>query len=1148
MNKPFVIRELAVRQMPGFSNGLGKLEGLSANINIIIGPNASGKSSTARLIQSLLWKKQAPGNQATAFAKLDDRNWSLSVDWDTVRILEEGKEKEIPGLPAKDSSGRYILGLRELLVENDQDLASSIARESAGGYDIDKACQDLGYYATGKSPNFAGHKNFKTKKQIYEQKKTEQERLRIEEQSLQQLELERRSAKNSQQLHDFYGLLVEYLEAKQDAEAARTNLEQFPEVLSKITGEELREVKNLEQQLEEARESLAAARKQVRVQQQIVEQLNLPGGGVKPHELTTLELEIGKAADIYKILPERETRLEAARVERQNALAALGKNTDCQQWQGLTLEDVGKLEQFLQQAQQVFCEQQALEADINILQKERKEGMYPEDNLKEGIRILSLWLHEQNSTFGVGPLWLVGIVVLAAASALATLFTPWGLLGLVVVAGFAWYAYSVKPAGKTLLRQQDFLNTQLRPPAAWQTPEVTQRLKDITEELMQTIAQKQLEVRIINLQNALIIVREKKLEIDLRYQGLLDQMGALPAAVDGETPAYSALYWFLVNVRDWQKANGLVMILEKEIATLAKQLEIHLAEANRLLTKNLADAAGTVAQAKASFQQLNLAASGFRDACRQIEWNSNLAEEKQKLIEHLQQKKDQVYQKLGLESGDEAQLSLLCESLPHFRQAEKNHHIAWGLLSSKESRLKGHSMYKPSLEELKPDEVQNRMKEEEQNAGRYDQLVKQISQIRARVEDASRSGSMEQALLELEQASEELENQYRADMSAIAGSLIVRHLKKESNDNNKHVVFRQAAAIFSEITSGRYELRLDDHGQEGFRAYDTISRQYLPLEHLSAATRIQLLLSVRLGYINSVESGTSMPLLADELCANSDDARAAAIIKALARISRSGRQIFYFTAQADELKKWKALLRDEAVDFLRVISLDGQAQTNLLEEVTLPDIRQQQVELPDNLPYEDLKSFLKLQPYCLLQHDPSQLHLWYLASDASLLKNCLANNISHWGQLDSFFSHKGRLQGLCEDAHAEMRLMIRLLERYQELYRQGRPKIINRQVIQDSGISQSLIDGLSSLLLELKGNPVDLLAALRNKQMKGFGTKKTDELEQYLFENNYLPQGQPLSLADIELQLRAFISQLGICPEKSHEFLARIAGGMDQDS
>lgn len=50
---PYILKNLSIIKMPGFSRGLESLTDLAAHVNIILGANGSGKSSTSGLFSNL---------------------------------------------------------------------------------------------------------------------------------------------------------------------------------------------------------------------------------------------------------------------------------------------------------------------------------------------------------------------------------------------------------------------------------------------------------------------------------------------------------------------------------------------------------------------------------------------------------------------------------------------------------------------------------------------------------------------------------------------------------------------------------------------------------------------------------------------------------------------------------------------------------------------------------------------------------------------------------------------------------------------------------------------------------------------------------------------------------------------------------------
>ncbi|MEX1014325.1 MAG: SMC family ATPase, partial [Candidatus Paceibacterota bacterium] len=171
------------------------------------------------------------------------------------------------------------------------------------------------------------------------------------------------------------------------------------------------------------------------------------------------------------------------------------------------------------------------------------------------------------------------------------------------------------------------------------------------------------------------------------------------------------------------------------------------------------------------------------------------------------------------------------------------------------------------------------------------------------------------------------------------------------------------------------------------------------------------------------------------------------------------------------------------------------------------------------------------------------LHLWYVMDDVELLYNCLEQGLNRWGQLESFWEHGGKIEGLQDETISILKEKIRLLEHYQDLIQQGRPKFIDRSILELSGaISGKFIDDVSQKLNELDGNPESLLDALKNGEISGFRSNKIDELESYFIEKGFIDERERLSVDEIQSRARVFVSKLKISAEEADEFLRRIIG------
>ncbi len=74
-------REVDVRKAPGIDPGYA-IRDLSPDINIVYGPNASGKSTTARAIQALIWPHPSSlrGHALAGDFQLDGECWHVEAD------------------------------------------------------------------------------------------------------------------------------------------------------------------------------------------------------------------------------------------------------------------------------------------------------------------------------------------------------------------------------------------------------------------------------------------------------------------------------------------------------------------------------------------------------------------------------------------------------------------------------------------------------------------------------------------------------------------------------------------------------------------------------------------------------------------------------------------------------------------------------------------------------------------------------------------------------------------------------------------------------------------------------------------------------------------------------------------------------------
>src|SRR5690554_5791844 len=215
MNKhPYILKHLSIHKMPGFPRGLKPLDGLAANINIITGPNASGKSSTARMIQQLIWQDNTKGLEVEGSVMLNEEPWEIKIDFGRTLVQRNGIEDQLSGLPAVESQHRYLLALHNLIEDKEIDLAKEIVKQSIGGFDLDAAQENLGYSSKFSNRSLQEFKRAEETKKKYREVRDQQRELKKEENSLSILKLEKDEALHSRKLKEFYDKVAIYLESK----------------------------------------------------------------------------------------------------------------------------------------------------------------------------------------------------------------------------------------------------------------------------------------------------------------------------------------------------------------------------------------------------------------------------------------------------------------------------------------------------------------------------------------------------------------------------------------------------------------------------------------------------------------------------------------------------------------------------------------------------------------------------------------------------------------------------------------------------------------------------------------------------------------------------------------------------------------------
>src|SRR5699024_9455573 len=191
---------------------------------------------------------------------------------------------------------------------------------------------------------------------------------------------------------------------------------------------------------------------------------------------------------------------------------------------------------------------------------------------------------------------------------------------------------------------------------------------------------------------------------------------------------------------------------------------------------------------------------------------------------------------------------------------------------------------------------------------RRDELNRRIATIHTRHEDLLDRRELWQLTGEFERQREALANDFDEHVLAAVGQALIEDVRMAHQADNEPAALRRAGYWFERFTHHRYRLRFRG---ERFEAFDARAEQGRALSELSTATRAQLLLAVRLAWIEQAEHNREpLPVFMDEVLTTSDPDRYRLVVQSIQDIASDGRQMFYLTAQGDEAAAWASWIED----------------------------------------------------------------------------------------------------------------------------------------------------------------------------------------------------------------------------------------------
>ena len=491
--------------------------------------------------------------------------------------------------------------------------------------------------------------------------------------------------------------------------------------------------------------------------------------------------------------------------------------------------------------------------------------------------------------------------------------------------------------------------------------------------------------------------------------------------------------------------------------------------------------------------------------------------------DRVEAKFDAFYLELGLNTRDRRTLEEWVSMLDDYRKTEKDLG-GYDRDIEKAQRTVLELPESAALLEMEPERLESALADLEESAATLDALKKEIWEIEQSVKDAQTGTELTDALGTLRSQEDALRESRDAGYDSVASQVLVDAMKEEVRSHARPEVFKKANRLLAAFTGNRCSLDLDDGAEPRFIVRESMDGFPKSLDALSSGTRLQVLLAVRLAFAEMDEGAVQLPVLMDETLANSDEERALAIVKTGAALAASGRQLFYFTAQQDEVRKWLAmsehlgLEKPHVVDLAQVRRLASSTTAVPLRPAALPD--------PPPAPregesYIDYGRRLGVEALKRGADSMGGIHLWHFLRDGDALYGMLQKGAVTYGRYRVWRGlQRDGVPTAIQPVVDRIDAVADALLETQNLWRKGRGKPVDRAfLLASSAVSETMQDRVLALNDRCQGDPEKLLEGLKAGEVARFQRSKAEELQEALEEHGYLDHSPVVGEEDARIKI-----------------------------
>lgn len=988
------LRQLNVERMPGFTRRGFSIAGLSMGINVIWGPNGSGKTTACLAIRHLLWPNHCPDPTRIVLSSI----WT-SDNQDREICLEGSTYRADPALPLgeiqKIQPHLYTITIDDLFQANDEEFAAAIMREIRGGYDL-KSLQEALTVAPKLGEN--ENKNLLKRQEELASEIRRQEAIYEKEQTLPPLEEKIRAAQAASKSLGLVRAALAIKEREEEYDEVIKKIASFPSGIEHVRAEDRKRLIELQAQRRDLQKEIAL----------------LPR-----HSQLDGDPDLGLALiQEIRLLDTKIDSLKQARAEAQQQRLFYCRDLSIPP-EKLEKIDLSGIESVLPGIVKLY------ECRLRLKEYETKLAMVTGG---QGTSLFDI-----NRFFTLpSACSLFGMI---AATINAFVFTP---LPIAIGAAIVTCIVAVSIAFRV------------------------ENNKEKIEELQLLLNGTQNEAELIQHEIGSYL---GKTQID-------------------KFPDFSLLGSFLQQLKLAQdywitekKKEALLQPLLEEREELARRIETLLGGKFALVI------------------EMENALAVSRKRLQETDKRDRLTREMSLLDVQL----TELLSRCGCQKEDD--LFTRHTQLPAYLQAvEKKAKLEGNL-----SELKRQVALSPELVGEDRAALEQRKKSLEEQEGSYRSTIEEKTGIEKDIEIAKLSRDLEEKRQALQTAEDSLETKKAEFRAKVLGIFLLEEIEESFKKETRPEALKNADAYFQRFTKNTYAIHGlgEDAGKACFLAFDAQNNTVKKHNELSRGTRLQLLLAIRLGFIAALEKQAKMlPLILDEAATHADDERWDAIALVLSEEAKAGRQILYFTCQRFVREAWKDASFHDLVK--------GQEHVPFV-------VHTAQTLVPAPIENEAISAYCQrigLPGIDFFQPVTAQ-SIGHFLETSEELHSLLQAGLTTYGQVLNMHKAQSLQSFLKPQAAASAIAKGTLLQEFLEIYRIGRPPLVERGDLEDALqrniISETFFPSVCELVQEKNGRGDQILEALNAKRVKGFRTNKIEELRVSLLQRGKIDTRVPLA-------------------------------------